>query len=91
MSSVSLIIPPFSVQVDDCTVEVLEVKKHELISGEKFYSVAVRFNYKGIKSKIVNLTVKDEKDLQRKLKIEVSKIKFLEMTYGINYVKGVLT
>ena len=91
MESTTHIIPPFSIEIDGVLVDVLEIIKHQLISGDVTYSVAVKINYKGIKSKTIHLTVKNETDLKNKLKIEVTKIKFMEMTYGLNYVKSVIT
>jgi len=78
-------------EIDGVTVEVLEVLKHQLISGDKYYTVALRIHYKDIVSKIFNLTVKDEEELKNKLKIEITKIKFMEYAYGLKYVKGVIT
>ncbi len=91
MTAESILIPPFYMEIDGVTVEVLEVLKHQLISGDKFYTVALRIHYKDIVSKIFNLTVKDEEELKNKLKIEITKIKFMEYAYGLKYVKGVIT
>lgn len=91
MTAESILIPPFYMEIDGVTVEVLEVLKHQLISGDKYYTVALRIHYKDIVSKIFNLTVKDEEELKNKLKIEITKIKFMEYAYGLKYVKGVIT
>ena len=91
MTAESILIPPFYMEIDGVTIEVLEVLKHQLISGDKFYTVALRIHYKDIVSKIFNLTVKDEEELKNKLKIEITKIKFMEYAYGLKYVKGVIT
>ena len=78
-------------EIDGVTVEVLEVLKHQLISGDKYYTVALRIHYKNIISKIFHLTVKNIEELKNKLKIEITKIKFMEQSYGLKYVKGVIT
>lgn len=78
-------------EIDGVLVEVIEVLKHQLISGETYYTVALRIHYKDIISKIFNLSVKSSEELKNKLKIEISKIKFMEYTYGLKYVKGVIT
>lgn len=84
-------IPPFSIEVDGFQVDVLEVLKTQLISGDTWYHVVVQINYKGIKSRRYTLDVKNEKDLLNKLKIEITKVKFIEYAYGINELKRLIT
>jgi len=90
MEKTQIILPPFFIEVDGVIVEVLEVVKRTSMTGYSWYSVAVRYRYKGIRSKIIHYDVKDTEDLKNKLKVEVAKIKFLEATFGINYVREVL-
>jgi len=84
-------IPPFSIDVDGVEATVFEVLKTQLVSGEVWYHVVVQLKYKNIVSKRYTLDVKDMKNLINKLKVEVSKIKFIELTYGLNELKRVMT
>lgn len=90
MEEHTLILPPFYLEVDGVNVEVLEVIKHELISGDTYYTVALRIHYKDIISRIFRLTVKSGEELKSKLKIEISKIKFIEQAYGLKYLRGLM-
>jgi len=91
METASFHIPPFFIKVDEIPVEILEVLKNELISGEVWYHVVVSINYQGIKSKIYSLDVRDIKELTNKLKIEITKIKFIHYAYGLDHTKEVIT
>lgn len=84
-------ITPFFIEVDGVQVEVLEVLKSQLISGDTWYHVVVCIHYNGIKSRRYSLDVKDIKDLTNKLKIEITKIKFIDYAYGIDEVKRLIT
>ncbi|RLC63536.1 MAG: hypothetical protein DRI48_08365 [Chloroflexi bacterium] len=84
-------ITPFFIEVDGVQVEILEVLKSQLISGDTWYHVVVSINYNGIKSRRYSLDVKDIKDLTNKLKIEITKIKFIDYAYGIDEVKRLIT
>jgi hypothetical protein len=83
-------LPPFLIEVDGCPVQVLEVLKSELVSGDTWYHVVVSIEYKGVKSKIYSLDVKDIKDLVNQLKIEITKVKFMDYGYGMSEVKRVI-
>jgi hypothetical protein len=91
METVSLQICPFTISVDNCQVVIYEALKSQLISGDVWYHVVVQINYKGIKSRRYTLDVKNEKDLINKLKVEISKIKIIEYTYGLDEVKRIIT
>jgi len=90
MAAETFRLPPFFIEVDGIPVEVLEVLKSELISGDTWYHVVVRIIYNGIKSRRYTLDVKDIKDLTNKLKIEITKIKFIDYAYGIDQVKELI-
>jgi hypothetical protein len=90
METNTLQIPPFFIEVDGCQVQVLEVLKSELISGDTWYHIVVSINYKGTYSKRYSLDVKDTKDLVNQLKIEITKIKFIDYGYGIDEVKRLI-
>jgi len=84
-------IPPFFIEIDGVPVQVLEVLKFEYVSGDTWYDVIVSINYNGIKSRRYGLYVKDIKDLKNKLKIEITKIKFIDYAYGRDEVKRLIT
>jgi len=83
-------LPPFSIEVDGVRVTVLEVLKSQLISGETWYFVVVQLNYKGVLSRRYTLSVRDVRDLVNKLKMEVTKIKFIEYGYGLEAVRRMI-
>jgi len=91
MSQSRLILTPFSVEVDGVRIDILEVMKLTYPSGDKRYIVSCRMHYKNVTSKIFPLFVKSEEDLLNKLKVEVTKVKFLELAYGLDEVKRVIT
>lgn len=82
-----MVVPPFQLLVDDTPFEILEVIQHQ-IGG---YSVAVRMVYKGIQSRVLDVSAKDEKDLLNKLRVELSKIKWIEYIYGLEEVRRTIT
>lgn len=87
MKPLRLVVPPFVVEVDGTPFEILEVIQHA-IGG---YSVAVRMTYKGIRSRILDMSARDEQDLIRKLKAELAKIKWFEFLYGLEEVRRIIT
>jgi hypothetical protein len=91
MISSTLQITPFFIKIDDVTVEILEVSEQPLISGDKWYIASVKIIYKGIHSKIFPLFVRDEVELKNKLKVEITKIKIIDYSYGLEEVKRVIT
>ncbi|MCW1312858.1 MAG: hypothetical protein OH338_05535 [Candidatus Parvarchaeota archaeon] len=91
MISETIQIPPFSINIDGVEVNILEVLSTQLISGDKWYHVVVQIKYKNILSKKYTLDVKDMNNLINKLKIEISKIKYIEIAYGLNYLKQIIT
>lgn len=91
MRTATFVIPPFSVEVDGAIVDVLEVSKQPLSSGETWYIVSCSIRYKGIRSKVFPLFVKDEEDLKNKLKVEVTKIKMIELARGLEELRRLMT
>lgn len=91
MESSTIQITPFFMEIDGVTVEVLEASKTEFVWGETTYTVSVKIIYKGIHSKVFPLFVKNLNDLINKLKVEITKVKVLEYTYGLDEVKRVIT
>lgn len=82
MESNVLHLPPFSIEIDGVEVEVLEVLKTELVSGDTWYHVVVCINYDGIRSRRYSLDVRSMEELVNKLKVEITKIKFIDYAYG---------
>jgi len=91
MEPAKIQLTPFSILVDEVTVRVLEVLKTELDPQYPWYHVVVQINYHGIKSRIYSLDVRNTKDLVKKLKIEVTKIKMLEYMYGREELKRLIS
>lgn len=78
-------------EVDGVTVQVVEASKQELVSGEVWYIASVKIIYKGIHSKVFPLYVRNTQDLVNKLKVEITKIKFIDHAYGIEEVRRIIT
>jgi hypothetical protein len=91
MQSVRVVIPPFSFEVGGARVDVLEIIRTRLIDGTERFHVAVRIVYKGIKSRVFTLDVKDADDLVNKATVEVNKIKWYEYAYGLEEVRRLIT
>jgi hypothetical protein len=87
MMNFSLQLTPFFVDVDGVTVQIIEASK--TLFNE--YIVSVRIIYKGIYSRIFPIAVQSTDDLMNKLKVEISKIKFIDYTFGIEEVKRLIT
>jgi hypothetical protein len=90
METSTIQLPPIYLEVDGVTVQLVEVSKQQLISGEIWYIASVRIIYKGVQSKVFPLFVKDMPDLKNKLKAEITKLKFTEYAYGIEEVRRLL-
>jgi len=71
--------------------EVLEAIEAPDVPTGKSYLVVVRLAYKGIKSRPFSIPAKDMRDLINKLKIEVSKLKFMELVMGLPEVRRLIT
>ena len=82
---------PIFLEVDGVPVMLIELSKQEPIWGNPYYIASVRIIYKGIQSKIFPLFINSPKDLLNKLKVEITKIKFIEHIYGLEEVRRVIT
>ncbi|RLI87532.1 MAG: hypothetical protein DRP01_01615 [Archaeoglobales archaeon] len=91
MSKATLQIPPFFLKIDGELVEVLEILKSRLITGEEWYHVVVSIHYRGMRGKPYSLSVRSLKELENKLKIEITKLKMIEFAYGIEEVRRLIT
>ena len=91
MSSTDISLLPIFVEVDGVVAEIVEAMEYTLFGQIKYYIFSVRINYKGIKSRVFPIQAKDLKDLINKLKIEVTKLKFFEIVYGLPEVRRMIT
>jgi len=82
---------PIAIEVDGFKVTLYEVLRSRLITGESWYHVVVSIDYKGTRSRRYTLNVKDMKDLVRKLKIEITKLKMVEYSEGLSEVRRLIT
>jgi hypothetical protein len=81
---------PVFIEVDGVLVMLIEVSKHESVYGPPHYTVSVKIIYKGIHSRVFSLSVRDEADLRNKLKVEVTKIKYIDYMYGLDEVRRLI-
>lgn len=91
MASIEVRLLPTYLEIDGIVVEVLEILHHKLSEDYHLYTVSARINYKGIKSKVFSIDCKDIKDLMNKLKIEITKIKFMELVLGLPELRRIIT
>jgi hypothetical protein len=91
MESSVIQVTPFTVDVDGVKVQVVEVSKQTLVTGETWYIVSIRVNYKGVESRVFPLFVRDSRDLKNKLKVEITKLKIIEASYGLQEVRRVIS
>ena len=90
MERIEIRLPPFSIEVDDAIVTVWEVIRTQPVGGRASYHTVVSLKYRGIESKRFHIDAKDTKDLINKLKIELTKLKMIEYTYGKEALKKVM-
>jgi len=91
METIKFQLTPFSLEVDGYLVDVLEVLERKLVTGDTWFFAVVQIHYKGITSRKYTLAVRSEKELINKLKIEITKIKYLELIYGLKEVERLIT
>lgn len=81
----NIAILPAEVEVEGCTVYIFEVAKLAFPTDVYYASCQVKCD--DALSNIFPVTYKDGKELGMKLRIEVSKFKYLLWLYGKNYLK----
>jgi hypothetical protein len=91
MESSTFQITPFFLEIDGVTVQIIEVAKQQLISGEVWYIVPVKIIYKGIHSRVFPMMVRDIRDLKNKLKVEITKVKIIDYSLGLEEVKRLIS
>ncbi len=82
-------IPPITVMVDDCLAHILEVAQLDFPWGTE-YAVSVMVECKGIRSRVFNLSVRNEKELKAKLIAEVTKFKLMRLVLGDETTRDVV-
>ena len=82
---------PVFLEVDGVLVMLVEVSMQKPVYGPPYYIASVKIVYKGIHSRVFPLIVRDENDLRNRLKVEITKIKFIEAMYGLEEVRRVIT
>jgi len=91
MEKPRITLPPFYVEVEGARALILEVSRTEPVPGDVWYHVSTQIEYKGMRSKTFTLDVRSEEDLLTKLKMEVTKLKFMEYAYGTEFLRRVMT
>jgi len=87
MEKAPILLTPFQIQIEDATITVWEVLK---LPPDR-YTCTITITYHGIQSKRYPLIVKDQKDLQNKLKIELTKLKFIRLSLGEDALRQIMT
>jgi len=78
MERAPILLTPFHIQIEDATITVWEIRK---VPPDQ-YNCTITITYKNITSKRYGLIVKSSKDLRNKLKIELTKLKFINLSLG---------
>ena len=73
--TVTVQIPPVEVQVLDAKVTIAEVRGYTSFAGERRYIVSCFVEWGGYRSPLFQLDVKDNDELEQKLKVEIAKMK----------------
>ena len=82
------IIPPMRIIIDNTPVNIYEVTKSTLINGETWYHVYLSIGIGKNESRRFSLSVRNFKELRKKLLIEVSKYKFMRLIGRQDLVMG---
>jgi len=80
-------ISPFSIVVDGVEVEIVEVAP--VMSG--FYVAVCRVKFEGVVSRNFQLLVRDMEELERKLKVEITKVKYMYYAFGLEELRRRIT
>ena len=73
-------IPPYVFSLDGAKVTILEVMKLGIDEKNYLYLVSCYIECRGYRSKVFNLTVRNNAELIEKLRTEIAKMKLLIMT-----------
>jgi hypothetical protein len=75
--SITIQVPPVELQVLDAKVTIVEVHKYELPWTGPMYHVACVVEWGGYRSQVFFIDAKDNEELERKLKVEIAKMKLM--------------
>jgi len=91
MEEITIHIAPITIKVDDAEATIWEAIKVPTPTERPQYLCTVSIRWRGFETRRFTLPVKDEKDLERKLKIELTKLKIAFYTYGGEQLRRMLT
>lgn len=74
---VTVHVPPVEVQLLDAKVTIVEVHRYETPWTGPMYHVACVVEWGGYRSQVFFVDAKDNEELERKLKVEISKMKLM--------------
>jgi hypothetical protein len=74
---VTIHVPPVELQLLDAKVTIVEVRKYELPWTGPMYHVACVVEWGGYRSNVFFVDAKDNEELERKLKVEIAKMKLM--------------
>jgi len=74
-ATVTVHVPPVEAQVLDAKVTIVEVRGYTSFTGERRYIVSCFVEWGGYRSPVFQLDVKSNEELERKLRVEVAKMK----------------
>jgi hypothetical protein len=74
---VTVHVPPVELQLLDAKVTIVEVHKYEAPWTGPMYHVACVVEWGGYRSQVFFVDAKDNDELERKLKVEISKMKLM--------------
>ena len=74
---VTVHVPPIELQLLDAKVTIVEVHRYETPWTGPMYHVACVVEWGGYRSQVFFVDAKDNDELERKLKVEISKMKLM--------------
>jgi hypothetical protein len=80
LQTVKVILTPIEARLEDARVAILEVVGSEWLGGERRYIVSCYVEWNGYRSQTFRLDVRDGRELDRKLRTELAKMKLALMT-----------
>ena len=74
---VTVHVPPVELQLLDAKVTIVEVHRYETPWTGSMYHVACVVEWNGYRSQVFHVDAKDNDELERKLRVEVAKMKLM--------------
>lgn len=81
---------PLRVEMDGCTVTILEVVKSRVLDTT-FYHVVLKLCCGSVETRPFTIDVRSTRELRAKLLVEISKLKALILLYGEEYARRVVS